>query len=225
MTSWIKRLVFPVAAIAMFAMVSSARADTVTYSTSGGFTAAGSDSVDIFGVLHNAVGNMDLSFAGTAATTSDPLTATFQTLGNFTMHTNVPSSGSPASFNSGDTFTLTLTQLLPPGLSSQTSTATITGSVQFVSSPVPNSNSGTVILHFTQNPVYITALNGLTYSYLLHDVNMNFTSGRPSLVGGTLSADISVVPLPATAGTGLAMILCLGGLRIVRSRRSQDSAA
>src|SRR5689334_20418426 len=101
---------FGLAIVAIVSTVSIARADTVTYSTSGSFN-GGSNSITF---LNGMGGALMVTFTGLGSTTLNDSPFTFASLGNFQTFV----SGSGATITPGTTFSLTVTQTAPTAGSS-----------------------------------------------------------------------------------------------------------
>src|SRR5262245_33396270 len=128
--------------------LSEAKADPVTFTTSGTFTCAGcsgsgTNSVTFLGGMGNAI---MLTFTGLGSTSLN--TPTGSSLGNF--QTFVSGNGS---ISISGTFTLTITQTVPIA-GSDSFSATFSGSFNA-------SNSGSGVVNFTVTSVTI---GGITYS-------------------------------------------------------------
>jgi len=222
MSGWLKGFAAAFAAIVALGVVSSARAETVQFQTSGFFVAAGSDSVTAVnttvgfttigpGALSTPTGSsgrLVLGFQGQSSTITTGALPSIEDLGQFALISTYTDPSTPVGFNAGDRFYLTITQTSPAGTG--TSTATIGGSVSFTPSAPGGKNSGTITITFDPNPVYINVAGQYPYSYTLADQVMKFdVAQEPAVVGSTLQAQVAAVPLPATASTGLFL---LGGL-------------
>ena len=178
----------------LFAVValgtSSAKADPVTFTTSGIFTCAGcagsgSNSVTFLGGMGNA---LMITFTGLGSTSLN--TPTDSSFGNFQTFF----SGSGAIAASG-TFTLTITQTVPIA-GSDSFGATFTGLFSA-------SNSGSGVVNFTVTSVTI---GGITYSITNNPLNLVPPASNNGIttVQGHISG--SAVPEPASMillGSGL----------------------
>lgn len=177
---------------------SEAKADPVTFSTSGTFTCAGcagsgTNSVTFLGGMGNAV---LITFTGLGSTSLN--TPTGSSFGNFQTFV----SGNGAIGVSG-TFTLTITQSVPVA-GSDSFSATFSGTFSA-------SNSGTGVVNFTTTSVTI---GGVTYAITNNPLNLVPPASNNGIttVQGQITA--ATIPEPTTMlllGTGLLGIA--GGLR------------
>src|SRR5215468_12694253 len=169
---------------------SSAKADPVTFSTSGvftcgGCTGSGTNSVTFLGGMGNAV---MLTFTGLGSTSLN--TPTGSSFGNF--QTFVSGTGA---INVAGTFTLTITQTVPTAGSNSFS-ATFSGTFSA-------SNSGTGVVNFTVTSVTI---GGITYAITNNPLNLVPPASNNGIttVQGQITG--SAVPEPTSMfllGTGL----------------------
>jgi len=191
MNSLLKALAMGAFAIAMVVVgTSQAKADPVTFSTSGTFTCggcsgSGTNSVTFLGGSGNA---LMITFTGLGSTSLN--TPTGSSFGNFQTFF----SGSGAIAASG-TFTLTVTQTLPIAGSSSFS-ATFSGTFSA-------SNSGSGVVNFT---VTSLTIGGITYSITNNPLNLVPPASNNGIttVQGQITG--SAVPEPASMlllGTGL----------------------
>src|SRR5215813_14981292 len=170
--------------------MSEAKADPVTFSTSGTFTCggcagSGTNSVTFLGGMGNAV---MITFTGLGSTSLN--TPTGSSFGNFQTFV----SGTGAIAVSG-TFTLTITQTIPTA-GSDSFSATFTGLFSA-------SNSGSGVVNFTVTSVTI---GGITYSITNNPLNLVPPASNNGIttVQGQITG--SAVPEPASMlllGTGL----------------------
>ena len=191
MASFLKASIMGALLVAMVAFgTSEAKADPVTFSTSGTFTCAGcagsgTNSVTFLGGMGNA---LMITFTGLGSTNLN--TPTGSSFGNF--QTFVSGSGV---INATGTFTLTITQTVPvPG--SDSFSATFSGTFSA-------SNSGSGVVNFTVSSVTI---GGVTYAITNNPLNLvppASNNGITTVQGQITSAEI---PEPASMlllGTGL----------------------
>jgi hypothetical protein len=176
--------------VAMVAFgTSEAKADPVTFTTSGVFTCAGcsgsgTNSVTFLGGMGNA---LMITFTGLGSTNLN--TPTGSSFGNF--QTFVSGTGV---INATGTFTLTITQTVPTA-GSDSFSATFSGSFSA-------SNSGTGVVNFTVTSVTI---GGITYAITNNPLNLVPPASNNGIttVQGLITSE---VPEPASMlllGTGL----------------------
>lgn len=191
MASLLKASIMGALLVAMVAFgTAEAKADPVTFSTSGTFTCAGcagsgTNSVTFLGGMGNA---LMITFTGLGSTSLN--TPTGSSFGNFQIFV----SGTGV-INATGTFTLTITQTVPvPG--SDSFSATFSGSFSA-------SNSGSGVVNFTVSSVTI---GGVTYAITNNPLNLvppASNNGITTVQGQITSSEI---PEPASMlllGTGL----------------------
>jgi len=180
--------------------MAEAKADPVTFSTSGTFTCggcsgSGSNSVTFLGGMGNA---LMITFTGLGSTSLN--TPTGSSFGNF--QTFVSGSGV---IGASGTFTLTITQTVPVAGSNSFS-ATFSGTFS-------SSNSGTGVVNFTVTSI---SIGGINYSITNNPLNLVPPASNNGIttVQGQITG--SAVPEPTSMfllGTGL-----LGFAGVVRKR-------
>jgi hypothetical protein len=190
MASILKASIMGALLVAMVAFgTAEAKADPVTFSTSGVFTCAGcagsgTNSVTFLGGMGNA---LMITFTGLGSTSLN--TPTGSSFGNFQTFF----SGSGA-INASGTFTLTITQTVPIA-GSDSFAATFTGLFSA-------SNSGSGVVNFTVTSVTI---GGITYSITNNPLNLVPPASNNGIT--TVQGQItSEVPEPASMlllGAGL----------------------
>ena len=185
-TSLMSALLLAIVSLGM----SEAKADPVTFSTSGTFTCAGcagsgTNSVTFLGGMGNA---LMITFTGLGSTSLN--TPTGSSFGNF--QTFVSGTGA---INVSGTFTLTITQTVPVA-GSDSFAATFSGTFSA-------SNSGTGVVNFTVTSVNI---GGITYAITNNPLNLVPPASNNGIttVQGQITG--SAVPEPTSMfllGTGL----------------------
>lgn len=187
------RLIFTLVAAVVLVGLSSvqAKADPVSFSSTGTFTCAGcmgsgSSSVTFSGGIGNA---LVLTFTGVNSTVdTSPAGFTFASFGEI----QTTASGTGATIAPGTTFTLTITQTVPSGGSGPFQ-ATLSGAI--------DQNTSTGVITFTVTQVQI---GGVTYDI----VNNPLALVPPATNNGvtTIQGRVTTIPEPTSMfllGTGL----------------------
>ena len=183
--STVKPLALSIFAVALFTLAQGvARADNITYSTSGSFN-GGPNSIT-FGGGGNT---LTLTFTGIAPSTVNANPSTFASFGTI----NTSTLGSGATITSGTTLTINITQTSPTS-----GTGSVVGSL--TGTITQDSSSGQILFTVTS-----TTINGITYSVVNNPLALvpPSTNNGNTTVQGQITAP---VPEPATLlllGTGL----------------------
>ena len=187
----IRKLFMPILVAGLMAFAASAaKADPVTFSTSGVFTCggcagSGTNSVTFLGGMGNA---LMITFTGLGSTSLN--TPTGSSFGNF--QTFVSGNGV---INASGTFTLTVTQTVPVAGSNSFS-ATFSGTFSA-------SNSGTGLVNFTVTSI---SIGSVTYAITNNPLNLVPPASNNGITTVQGQITSSAVPEPASMlllGTGL----------------------
>jgi hypothetical protein len=209
MLSKLLRFAAPLVAVALFALAPPiVQATTVTYTTSGLFNGGPNTFV-----TH---GGMTISFLAGGATINAP-----SNIGLGTFHVAGTTTGTFS-----DTFVLTVNQTVPlPGGSQSFGQASVSGTIDI--------NSSGASVQFT-SPLSVTIGTSPAVSYRIASAD-DSTPGKLNLVspttdtgagqGNTTIQGAVVVPLPATANMGIALLLCLAGAGVWRKVKSSQAVA
>lgn len=225
MFDWLKRAAIPAAAVAFLAFGSAARAEEIQYYTSGAFTGTGAlGTVGTASLTGSRSSNESDTTVGdgsgatiTFNNNSDedvlvvpPLLSTGVNYGSFTIGGTAPLLGT--NFTNG--FTLSIFQVLPTsgtGSLVATISGTVVGSVGLY--------GDNVTVTFNPDTIYIPAGNP-TVLYEVQNIGPGTTEPALAASGPTsLDGTATPVPLPATAGTSLSLLLGLGVVGYVFRKR------
>jgi hypothetical protein len=221
MMSWLKRLVAPVAAVAVFGLLPAAsRADSVAYHTVVTFTSAGSGATLVNGQQIQLNGTSETLTAGGQSETEVPLlpTGTTVSFGGFTA-----SAGTTiASFiGTGVQIDIFQDYTTPPGDLG----APASGPGTFVGSATGTIGAGafsSATLNITSATQFILPTGAVSFPpgvwYTIassQHLNLNGSTGLFNIAGS-----VSAVPLPGVAWVGLTLLGGFGGARgLKRFRR------
>jgi hypothetical protein len=217
MRNWLKRLIAPVAAVVAFGLVSmAAKADTVTYTAHGFFTAGGTATVDGGNNQILDVGANQLTFVDETNTmTLNPL---FFPLGTHITadfgHFIVTGGGSPAAFT-GAHIHLDITQTFP-GSGTGAFVGGVDGSVGL--------NNGVLTVKFDAPLQQIIPNVGTYPPDVLYGIDQTQSLDTLSLQNEELRGFVAAAPLPTTASVGLCLLGGLGAWMLT-GRRSATRAA
>jgi len=186
---------------------SVAKAVSVSFSETGIFGSSGTGIANYSGGA--GAGGVTVTFAPIATVNQQVPPTGSVSLGQFT----VSAGALNAPFS--DTFTLTINQTSPSAGNASFGSATVSGQITI------NSGGGQVIF---SSPL-IVSIDGVSYAIKSSDINDALGTvalKAPSSGGGvtTIQGQITAIPVPAAAWTGLTTLAGLAGVGAVRRRRN-----
>jgi hypothetical protein len=213
MLSKLLRFAAPLVALALFAMAPpNASAASLDYSTSGVFGSNSSSSITDSGITITLNPNVSNGLVIADGSTGNAALGKFVVTGSF-----------PSSANFSDTFTLKVTQTQPtPGGNQTFGQASISGNIAW--------NGASGFVQFT-SPLSVTIGSNPPVIYTISSADQTAPGklllNSPNSNGGetTINGTATVVPLPATANMGIALLVCLAGAGVWRKVKNSQAVA
>jgi hypothetical protein len=230
----LRTLAMPAIGIALMGLASGAHAASVSYNTtSSSFIAAGTDTSPGGPYTLEAtsgVSTLDLVFTpvpGPAGSGLNKIVPGAVALGQLILTSGVDAPDSPAAFNNGDQFNLVIS-VTAPGAGGATTygtfngNVTVSGGLDVFGNAIANQSD--VKISFAPNPVEISGV-GFDYLFsIVQPVDLSYNTNQPSGALATITADVTVAPLPATASMGLGLFGVIGAAGVLSSLRRRQLA-